>query len=102
MWAMIEKLRMCWSGRAIPASEARAAPESTCDKAADLVCLFDPQHVDRADVNGDARRDAESERYHLADQRPAQRVVEAVPHGVADGREQCRGAEHLEHRRQGP
>src|SRR5512144_1943696 len=59
MWAIIEKLRMCWSGRAIPAPRLVVAAEAICDETADLLGLLDAQGVDGADVDSDARRDAD-------------------------------------------
>src|SRR3954451_22981152 len=67
MWAMIEKLRMCWSGRDIPESRlvALRPAEPACNQPSDLVRLLDLQRDDRADVDGCARRDAETQRDDL-------------------------------------
>src|SRR3954452_16482952 len=99
MWAMIEKLRMCWSGRAMPSLERLdAPPEATGDQAADLLGLLDVQQDNRSDVDGDARRDPGPEGDDLRDEAASEQLVEAVPDAEADrGQKRCRG-EHLQHR----
>src|SRR4051794_7905530 len=61
MWAMIEKLRMCWSGWATAASRLVAATEATGDESADLLGLLDPHHEDHHHVNANADGDADPE-----------------------------------------
>src|SRR3954465_10990588 len=75
MWAMIEKLRMCWSGRAIPDSRLVVATEAIGDQRANLVRLVDVHREHGRHVDGDARADAHGQRDHLRD--------EAAPEGLA-------------------
>src|SRR3954464_15106395 len=100
MWAMIEKLRMCWSGRDIPASRLVAAPEAAGDETTDLVRLVDVHRRDRRGIDGDAGGDAEAERDHLRDERPPECLIKAVPEPIADAGEHDRGGQHLRHREQ--
>src|SRR4051812_25473894 len=100
MWAMIEKLRMCWSGRATANSRLVAAPEAVPDQPADLMCLLDAHGNDRADVDRDARADRHAQRDDLGDQLVAECLVERVPESVAHAGEQSRRGEHLRHRDQ--
>src|SRR3954447_26945 len=100
MWAMIEKLRMCWSGRDIPRSRLVAAPEAAGDQAAYLVRLLDAQRDDRADVDRDAGADPDPQRHDLGREGAAERLVEPVPDAEGDAGEEGGGAEHLRHRLQ--
>src|SRR3954464_11677320 len=84
MWAMVEKLRMCWSGRAMPFLRLDAAAEATGDRAADLLGLLDVQQDDRSGEDGDARRDPRPEGDHLRNEAASEQLVEAVPDAEAD------------------
>src|SRR3954447_9684055 len=80
MWAMIEKLRMLAAGARTRSMLGGGPAQPAADQLRDLPRLVDLQREHAGDVDAEADEDPRAQAHDLRDERPAEGVVEQVPH----------------------